>query len=187
MKKGKIFIISGPSGVGKSTIIKNLLANKKLNLFYSISMTTRTKREQEKNGEHYWFVNKKTFQEAIKNNDLLEWAEYAGNYYGTPKSIIYEKLDEGFNVLLEIEVQGALEIMKKFASDIVSIFILPKDIETIYQRLKDRGTDSKQTITKRISIANDELLYKDKYDHQVINDDLKKTIKSIKKIIKRAK
>ncbi len=187
MKKGKIFIISGPSGVGKSTIIKNLLVNKKLNLFYSISMTTRSKRDLEIDGQHYWFVDKKTFQDAIKNDDLLEWAEYAGNYYGTPKAIIYKKLEEGFNVLLEIEVQGALEIMKKFAKDVISIFILPKDIETIHQRLQDRGTDSNETITKRISIASGELLHKDKYDYQVINDDLKKTIKAIRKIIKRAK
>lgn len=182
--KGKIFIISGPSGVGKSTIIKRLLSDEQLDLEYSISMTTRNKRKDEIEGKSYFFKTNNEFDEAINNGDLIEWTEFAGHKYGTPKSYVEETINNGRNILLEIEVKGAMNIIDLYNDIVVSIFILPKDFKTVQERLSNRATESIDKINERLSIAEVEFTYRDNYKYQVINDDLEFAINEIKDIIK---
>ncbi len=184
MKKGKIIVISGPSGVGKSTIVNSLLKDDSLNVTYSISMTTRNKREGEVDGKNYFFVSNDEFIKAINNNELIEWTEYANNKYGTPKNYLDNTINQGKNIILEIDVVGAMNILNIFGMDkVISIFILPKDFNVVEQRLLNRGTEQMETIDKRLQIAKKEFEYKDKYKYQIINDDLNTAINDIKNII----
>lgn len=180
MRRGKFIIISGPSGVGKGTICNVLL--KELNAWYSVSMTTRGIREGEVDGINYYFISKDEFKKRIEDGLLLEYNIYNDNYYGTPKDKVLEKLDEGIDVILEIEVNGARNI-KKIFSDALLIYIAPPSMEILKDRLIGRGTENLETIEKRLKIAEDEMKQVDFYDYVIINDDLDKAISDVKKVI----
>ena len=183
-KKGLLLIMSGPSGVGKGTVREELMKDKSLNLFYSVSMTTRNMRPGEVNGREYYFVSKEDFMKQVADDNLLEWAEYVGNCYGTPRDKVEAMRNEGKNVLLEIDVKGAENVFKK-VPDVVSIFIAPPSVEELRKRLKGRGTESDEVINNRVNAAAKELEYKGLYKHVVINDKLEDAVEEIRQIIKR--
>ena len=183
MKKGLLIIYSGPSGVGKSTILAELLKDPELNLAFSVSMTTRAPRGEEKEGIDYFFVDKKAFEEAIKSDEFLEYAKYVDNYYGTPKSYVEKQRAEGKNVILEIDIQGGKQVIEKCA-DAVSIFILPPSMDILRQRLTGRNTDILEVIEKRLAKAQNEVEQSNVYKYHIVNDDLEKSIAQAKKIIK---
>ncbi len=183
--KGILYVISGPSGVGKGTICKILL-EKHSNLSLSVSATTRAPREEDTDGVTYFFKSQNEFKKMIDEDSFLEWAIYNGNYYGTPKGPVEEGLKGGKDIILEIDVQGALNVMEK-AAESVSIFIAPPDEETLYIRLKNRGSESDEEIKKRITTAKRELELKEKYDYIVINDDLDEAVRAIENIMKKEK
>lgn len=183
-KKGLLIVISGPSGVGKGTVCKELV--KYFNAWYSVSVTTREKRDGEIEGKDYFFVTKQEFEEKIKDNDFLEYATYNNNYYGTLKSKINEKLDNNIDVFAEIEVKGARNI-KNIYEDSVLIYILPPSLKELEERLRNRHTEDEETIKNRMNITKEELKQLDIYDYAVINDDLESTIEKIKNIIESEK
>lgn len=182
MKKGLLIVFSGVSGVGKGTILSKLMPMKELNLVYSVSMTTRKPREGEIEGVNYFFVSKKRFVQAIKNDELLEHARFVGNDYGTPKEYVEKMMAEGKNVVLEIEINGAKQIMEK-CPDALSIYIVPPSIEELERRLRERSSEDEQTIMKRIAKAKKELEDMDFYEHVVCNDDLDVAVEEVRKII----
>ena len=182
MKKGLLIVFSGLSGVGKGTILKELMPMEDLNLAYSVSMTTRAPREGEVEGVNYFFVTKKRFLEAIKNGELLEHARFVGNDYGTPKEYVEKMREEGKNVILEIEIKGAKQIMKK-CPDALSIYIVPPSIEELERRLRERGTEDEETIMKRISKAKKEMKDTAFYEHVVCNDVLEVAVQEVRDII----
>lgn len=180
-KQGKLLVITGPSGVGKGTIVKQLLA-KYSQLFISTSATTRQPREGEIDGKDYFFLSPDQFQTMINHGDLLEWAEYSGNYYGTPKQPVIEQIEQGKIVILEIEVLGARQIQQTFPTA-TRIFILPPSEEELENRLRGRGTDSETAIIKRLEQAKFELSTATEFDYQIVNDQLEGAIASLEKII----
>lgn len=180
MKKGKFIIISGPSGVGKGTICNVLLDE--LKAWYSVSMTTRWIREGEVDGVNYYFISKDEFKKRIDEGQLLEYNIYNDNYYGTPKDKVLEKLNEGMDVILEIEVNGARNI-KNIFPDALLIYIAPPSVEILRERLIGRGTEDIETIEKRLRIAADELKQTDFYDYVIVNADLDTAINQVKEII----
>ncbi len=180
-KQGKLLVITGPSGVGKGTIVKQLLA-KYSQLFISISATTRQPRQGEIDGKDYFFLPLDRFQYLIDHGDLLEWAEYNGNYYGTPKQPVIEQIQQGKIVILEIEVLGARQIQQTFPTA-TRIFILPPSEEELENRLRGRGTDSETAIIKRLEQAKFELSTAHEFDYQIVNDQLESAIASLEKII----
>ena len=167
-KKGTLFVFSGPSGVGKGTLNAKLFAEFGDQMAFSVSATTRAPREGEIDGTHYFFIDKQEFENRIANNDFLEYAQFAGNCYGTPKSYVMSLLEAGKNVLLEIEVQGAMQVMERMPQ-CVSIFVLPPSFEELERRLRGRGTETEDKILKRLETAKGELAYADKYRYQVVN------------------
>lgn len=181
-RKGTLFVISGPSGTGKGTVIKALLENHKDDVFLSISATTRLPRDGETDGTHYYFKTQDEFQSMIENNGLLEWACFCGNYYGTPKKSVDDMLETGIDVILEIEIQGAMKLKEK---DVCAkyIFILPPSFEELKQRLIGRQTETPDVIEKRLETAKGELPYAQKYDYVVVNDDVEKAVCRIESII----
>lgn len=185
MKKGLLVILSGPSGVGKGTIRKEIMSKYPyLNLHYSISMTTREPRNGEVDGQDYFFVTQEQFMNNIANNNFLEYSTFVGNYYGTPKEYVYSLLNDGKNVLLEIEVNGAKQVMKQFVgNNIVSIF-LTATIEEIRQRITSRRTEDPKIIEERLNKAKSEFSSQKFYDFVVFNEDKDKTVKTIVDIIK---
>lgn len=182
MNKGILIVFSGVSGVGKGTILSQLMPMEELNLAYSVSMTTRKPREGEVEGINYFFVSKDRFKQAIKDGELLEHARFVNNDYGTPKKYVEEMLEKGKNVILEIEIRGAKQIMEK-CPDALSIFIVPPSLEELERRLKERSSEDEQTIMKRIAKARRELKDIDFYEHVVCNDDLDIAVKEVRKII----
>ena len=178
----KLIIITGPSGVGKGTVVKEIL-DKTKNIWLSISATTRNPRIGEKNGENYYFISEARFKEMIDKKEFLEWAQFAGNYYGTIFSKVNEKIENGFIVLLEIEVEGAKQIKEKFP-EALSIFLLPPSRDELEKRIRNRGTEKEEAIKKRLSRANYEIASADKFDFVLTNHDVDKTVKKIFKIIK---
>ncbi len=180
--KGKLFILSGPSGVGKGTVRESILAKKDLNLTYSISMTTRQPRENEINGVHYYFVDKNYFENAIKNDEFLEYAKFVGNYYGTPKKIVDQLLEEGKNVLLEIEVQGAKQVMEK-CKDAITIFMVPPSFEELEKRIRGRRSEPEDIVLQRLSKAKKEMSLKKNYKFVVVNDTVENASQAIINII----
>ena len=183
MSKGLLIILSGPSGVGKGTVRTELFKDESLNLCYSISMTTRAPRPLEQNGVDYFFVSKEEFENKIKEGELLEYAQFVGNYYGTPLSYVETLLNEGKNVMLEIEVQGALQVIEK-RPDVLSIFLLPPSFEELEKRIRGRSTESDEVIQERLSKAAGEMNIKEKYKYHVINDDVLRAKDEIASIIK---
>lgn len=182
-ERGLLIVISGPSGVGKGTVRRALFDLPNHHLVYSISMTTRAPRLGEVDGEDYYFVDRATFEKKIAENGFLEWAEFVGNYYGTPKDKVEEKLAEGSEVVLEIEVEGALQIRKQI-KDAVFIFIVPPGKKALYDRLTKRGTETDEKIKERIIKAENEFLLAHKYDYIVVNDDVKNAAERIMAIIR---
>ena len=180
MKKGKFIVISGPSGVGKGTICNRLL--NELNAWYSVSTTTRAPRDGEINGVNYFFVTKEKFENKIKEGEFLEYNIYNGNYYGTSKEIVVDKINEGINVFSEIDVNGAHNIKKVFP-DALLIYIAPPSIEVLKERLISRGTESIEKINQRLEIAEKELKEVDFFFFFVINDDLDKATDEVRNII----
>ncbi|MBQ7385274.1 MAG: guanylate kinase [Ruminococcus sp.] len=181
-KKGKLFVYAGASGVGKGTIMKELLKRNK-NIKLSVSATTRGPREGEVHGREYFFVTKEKFEEMIKDNGFLEHAQYCDNYYGTPKAYVDEQLNKGYNVFLEIELQGAQNVLK-MRPDAVSIFILPPSVEELERRLRDRGTETEEAIVTRLSQAKVEMENAKMYKYTVVNDDLEKAIEEVLEIVR---
>ena len=174
---GKLIVISAPSGTGKTTVVKKLL-QQSTNLEASVSFTTRKIRENEKEGLDYFFVSEKTFANMIQNNDFLEHATVFGNFYGTEKKSVSENLNEGVNVILEIDWQGALQIKSSMPS-CVMIFLIPPSKEVLLARLKNRGTDSDQEIAYRFNQAVLDLEQSNKFDHVLVNDQLEKVVTEI--------
>ena len=178
----KLIIITGPSGVGKGTVVKELL-DKDKDIWLSVSATTRSPRMGEKNGENYYFISDEKFKDMIDKKEFLEWAKFAGNYYGTPLSTVNEKIEMGFIVLLEIDVEGAKQIKEKFP-EALSIFLLPPSKEELEKRIRKRGTEKEDAINKRLSRANFEIASSDKFDFVLTNHDVNETVKKVFKIIK---
>ncbi|AUJ26737.1 MULTISPECIES: guanylate kinase [Virgibacillus] len=180
-EKGILFILSGPSGVGKGTVRKALF-NQDTDLKYSISMTTREKRPGEKEGVDYFYKSKKDFEQLIKEKQLLEYAKYVNNYYGTPREYVEKTLESGHDVFLEIEVQGALQVRENFPEG-VFIFLFPPSLEELKNRIVHRGTESQDLVLNRLKEARKEIEMMDKYDYVVVNDDVALAVKKIQAII----
>mgnify|MGYP003688905723 FL=1 len=184
MKKGKLIIIAAPSGSGKTTIVKELLSFEDLNLGFSISSTTRTKRKNEIDGKDYHFISVADFKEKIQNNDFIEWEEvYKNVYYGTAKSEIQKLNSEGKSIVFDIDVVGGLNLKTQFPKTSVSIFIRPPNLTELKKRLMDRQTESQESIEFRLDKAIKELEYSNKYDFVIVNDNLELAIKEVKNII----
>ena len=181
--RGLLVVISGPSGVGKGTVRSALFNMTGHDLVYSVSMTTRAPREGEVDGVDYYFVTREEFEQRIRENKLLEYAEFVGNYYGTPLDKVEEQLALGKEVVLEIEVQGALQVREKM-KDALFIFIAPPSIEDLYQRLINRGTEPIETINERIAKAKREIKLAYLYDYIVVNDDVDNAADKILAIIR---
>ncbi len=178
----KLIILTGPSGVGKGTVVKEIL-DKDKNICLSVSATTRSPRKGEQEGENYYFLSEENFKEMINKNLFLEWAKFAGNYYGTPLSYVKDKIEDGFIVLLEIEVEGAKQIKDKFP-DSLSIFILPPSKEELERRIRNRGTEKEEAINRRLSRSTYEIASSDEFDFKVTNRDVDETAERIIKIIR---
>ena len=182
-KRGKLVLYTGSSGVGKGTIMSELLKRDD-NIRLSVSNTTRAPRDGEIDGVHYNFVTKEQFEDLINQDGYLEYARYCENYYGTPKKQVEDLLAEGRCVFLEIEVQGGLQILDKYP-DVLSIFILPPSMESLSRRLHRRGTEDEETIQKRLSEAEKEMSFKDRYKYNVVNDDLNEAVEKILEILRK--
>ena len=180
MKKGKLVIVSGPSGSGKSTVTK--IVKDRLNIPLSISATTRQPRVGEVDGKDYYFLTTEEFENKIKNDEFYEYANVHGNYYGTLKEVVESNLNKGLNVILEIDVQGAL-IAKEKKKDAVLVFFRTKDMETLEKRLRNRNTDTEEVIQTRLKNALKELEYEKKYDYTIINNDIEESCRELINII----
>ena len=181
MEKGLLIVISGASGTGKGTVCKKLLENMP-QMYYSISATTRQPRQGETDGVEYFFLTTEDFKKKIAEGKFLEYAEVYGNFYGTPLYKIEEHLNRGENVLLEIDTQGALNVMEK-VHDGVFIFLLPPSLEELYSRIKNRGTESAETLERRFNAAKAEINIGKKYQYVVVNDEVDKAVEKIQAII----
>lgn len=184
MKKGLFTVISGPSGVGKNTIA-DILVNNDYGI-YSVSMTTRKKRETEIDGKDYFFVDTKEFEDNIEKDNFLEYAKYNDNYYGTLKSFVFDNLEKGINVIAVVDIQGGINI-KKIFPEAVLIFIMSPSFEELERRLRGRNTDSEEDILKRLEIAKREIDFKDNYDYVVVNNTVEDTVLEIVDIINKDK
>ena len=183
MTKGNLFVISGPSGSGKDTVLTEILKEMGSEAFLSVSMTTRQMREGEEEGVDYYYVSKEEFEENIKNDRMLEYAQYGSNYYGTPAGPIEKLLDEGKTVFLNIEVQGGANV-RRLMPFAIEIFLMPPSMEEVERRLRKRGTETEESIRTRLSIAEDEIKKAGEYDYIVVNDVLDEAISNIMSIIK---
>lgn len=181
-ERGLLIVLSGPSGVGKGTVRKAIFEGDDHQFEYSVSMTTRQKREGEVEGVDYFFRTREEFEELIKKGEMLEYAEYVGNYYGTPLRYVEDTLNSGKDVFLEIEVQGAMHIKEK-CPDAVFIFLTPPSLEELRQRIEGRGTDEPKIIDERMKVAVEEIQMMKNYDYAVINDEVPLAVKRIKDII----
>ena len=181
-ERGLLIVFSGPSGVGKGTVRQEIFSTPDHKFEYSVSMTTRTQRPGEVDGKDYFFRSREEFEELIRNGQMLEYAEYVGNYYGTPLTYVNETLDKGIDVFLEIEVQGALQVKKK-VPDAVFIFLTPPDLNELQERLIGRGTDSEEVIAQRIERAREEIALMSEYDYAIVNDEVPLAAERVKRVI----
>ncbi len=183
-QKGILTVISGFSGAGKGTVVKKLVEEYKYSL--SVSATTRQKREGEEHGREYFFLTKAEFESMIEQYGLIEWAEYVGNYYGTPKSYVEDCLAEGKDVILEIELQGAMKVRSQFP-DALLLFLAPPSIAELKKRLIGRGTETMKVVEERMQRAREEGRYMEQYDYLVVNDDLGACVEQVHGVIQAAK
>jgi guanylate kinase len=181
-RKGRLFIISAPSGAGKTTLC-DVLKQRFPELAYSISHTTRPPRKNEAEGEDYFFISEEIFLKKIQTGKWAEWAKVHGNYYGTCLEKLNELKNAGRNILLDIDVAGAMQIKKKF-SEAITIFIMPPSFDILEKRLKSRGTDDEEEIQRRLGHAREEIAHKDHYDHIIINDRLDEAIERLSELVK---
>ncbi|KAF1165062.1 guanylate kinase [Streptococcus agalactiae] len=181
-ERGLLIVFSGPSGVGKGTVRQEIFSTPDHKFDYSVSMTTRPQRPGEVDGVDYFFRTREEFEALIKEGQMLEYAEYVGNYYGTPLSYVNETLDKGIDVFLEIEVQGALQVKSK-VPDGVFIFLTPPDLEELEERLVGRGTDNPEVIAQRIERAKEEIALMREYDYAVVNDQVSLAAERVKRVI----
>lgn len=181
-EKGNLVVISGPSGTGKSCIIKEIMDNNE-NIWYSVSATSRYKRNGEVEGKNYYYISREDFENKIKEDYFLEYTEYNGNYYGTPKEYISDKLNNGKDVILELEINGALKI-KELIKDAIFIFIMPPSLEELIDRLEKRGTETREKILGRFKSAYKEINEVTKYNYVVVNDDMKEAIEKVSSIFR---
>lgn len=184
MKEGLLVILSGPSGVGKGTVRSVLMKDKSLNLVYSISLTTRPPRIGEINGKDYFFTTKEDFEKQLREDGLLEYAKFVNNYYGTPKDFVVDTLKKGKNVLLEIETNGAKQVMEKCRDiNFVSIFLLPPSFDDLKARITNRHTETEKVINERLEKAKKEITLASLYQYNVVNDTPENAANAIKEII----
>lgn len=179
--KGKLLIVSGPSGVGKGTMCREL-ATRREDVFLSISATCRDPRAGEIHGEHYYFITAEKFQNMIGNGDFLEYAHYVSSSYGTPKAPVLNHIENGNNIILEIEVQGGLQV-KEIMPEAIMVFVLPPNMHTLKDRLSGRGTETEEQINKRLNRALEELSLINKYEYFIVNDDLEGAVEALDSII----
>lgn len=180
-EKGLLIVLSGPSGVGKGTVCAALRERTK-ELVYSVSVTTRAPRKGEVDGVNYYFKTREEFEKMIANDELLEWAQYVNNYYGTPRAYVEEQLNKGNNVILEIEVQGAMQVKKKYPQG-VFIFLTPPSMEELKNRITSRGTETDEAISNRLKAAQAEIELMEHYDYIVVNDQVEKACERIQAIL----
>lgn len=180
--KGTMFIVSGPSGVGKTVLCNAIIDKHYPQLIYSISATSREPRGGEKNGQEYFFYTRKEFEEAIDRNDFAEWAFVHGNYYGTPLKFLEDTLNSGQNIVLNIDVQGALKIKQSYPQSVM-IFIAPPSFGELENRIRKRNIDTETSLMYRLENAKQEMAYKEQYEHCIVNDDLQRAIKELDKIV----
>jgi guanylate kinase len=174
MQVGKLIVLTGPSGVGKGTLLRSLL-QRHPELYLSVSATTRQPRPGEIDGQHYYFVSRDKFEQMVSAGELLEWAEYAGNYYGTPRTPVERQVQLGQSVILEIEVVGARKIHHTFPTAL-RLFVLPPSLAELEQRIRGRGQDSEEAIARRLSRAKAEIEAADEFDVQIVNDDMEQAL-----------
>lgn len=179
--RGKLIILSGPSGVGKSTVVAKTMELRD-DLCFSVSVTTRPPRPGEVDGKDYFFISSEQFDRMVENNELLEHASYVQNSYGTPRSFVEDRLEEGFNVILDIEVQGARQVSEK-VPDAVSVFVLPPSMQVLEQRLYARGTETEQTIAARLTRARQEIQEADFYQYMIVNDKIDNAVAELNAVI----
>lgn len=183
--EGLLVVMSGFSGAGKGTLMKRMLSDFD-DFCFSVSMTTRAPREGEVDGKDYFFVTRETFEKEIEKNGFVEYAEYCGNYYGTPKAYVEKQIKAGKCVILDIEVQGAMQIKKQFP-DALMVFVTPPSIDVLLSRLRARGTESEEVIMKRINRAKEEALSIDKYEYIVVNDKLDQAVNDMHEMVMAAR
>lgn len=181
LQKGLLVVISGPSGTGKGTVCKKLLAERE-NVRYSVSATTRKPREGEVDGQSYFFVSESQFLDMLEKDALIEWDKYCDNYYGTPKAFVDQSVERGTDVILEITVEGALEIKQKYP-ECVLVFIIPPSLEELRRRIESRATECCNVIEKRLEQAENELKYVSKYDYLILNDSVENAVLNIEKVL----
>lgn len=177
MAKGRLIVLTGPSGVGKGTLLRSLV-QRHPELYVSVSVTTRTPRPGEIDGRNYYFVSRNAFERMVANGELLEWAEFAGNFYGTPRAAVEEQIQRGRWVILEIELEGARQIRRSFP-EALRIFILPPSLPELEYRIRNRGQDSEESILRRLRHAQEEIEAAREFDLQIVNDDFKKALERI--------
>ena len=184
MKKGLLVILSGPSGVGKGTVRHHIMREHRVDLVYSISMTTREKRDKETEGVDYYFVSKEEFQRNIDEGNFLEWAEFVGNRYGTPKDKVEELRNQGKNVLLEIEIAGATQVLEKVRDDrVISFFLMPPSFKALEDRIRKRKSESEEKIQARLEKGKKEMTMTQNYDFIVKNDKITRAAREIEDLI----
>lgn len=181
MMKGKLYVVSGPSGAGKGTICKRVLKSDK-NIKFSVSMTTRRPRDGEEDAVDYFFVSRDEFESLLAKGGLLEYNVYVGNYYGTPRKQVVAWLEQGYDVMLEIDYHGAFQVRESFP-DAILIFIMPPSVEELRDRIKDRGSETEETMNKRLHEAMNDLAQADKYDYRIVNDDIDAAVTEMQRIM----
>ena len=184
-ERGQLIVFSGPSGVGKGTILAQYMKGRD-NICYSVSATTRAPRPGEVDGQHYFYLTKEKFEEMIAADQMLEYAQYSGNYYGTPKQFVEDKLAAGVDVVLEIEVQGAAKV-RQACPEALFVFVLPPSYAVLRSRLTGRGTEDAATVQKRLDAALGELRQAGTYDYVIVNDDLEQAVEELATVVRAAR